>query len=258
MKTEEVGPGITLIQGDCLEVMDDPHVRLDYEAVIADPPYGHGHWKRKHPKDKFCRPAKEGWDEWSTDWLNFMDFNHVRVLSFCPQTRLGEYIDIAQANQVPWRLLMMLRPNPKPRGAYGGGVLDYGFEPIFTFGKIKGEGRDYKTASIRNGAWVKGQLKGTATHPHQKPLAIMRWLVRLAAPVGATILDPFAGSGTTGVACVLEGRKCVMIEREIEYCEIVRRRLDRPWPKPQWVHARSGCPLMTDPVQARNNGRRKK
>jgi DNA modification methylase len=45
----------------------------------------------------------------------------------------------------------------------------------------------------------------------------MRWLVRLIAPPGATVVDPFLGSGTTGMACVLEGRDFIGIEREAEY-----------------------------------------
>ncbi len=253
MTAKELAPGIRLIQGDCHEIL--PSVRCD--SIVVDPPYGTGSWARRDPKDKFCRPTKEDWDEWSTAWLTLVDMRHTKVLSFCPQTKLGEYIDIANESSIPWRILLMLRTNPKPRSAYQG-TLDYGFEPIFVFGKVKGEGRDYKMASIRNGAWVKGMVKGTAEHPHQKPLAIMRWLVRLAAPVGGLIVDPFAGSGTTGLACVLEGRKCLMIEREEEYCNVIRKRFDRPFPKPQWLHPRKGTALMTDPDQARANGRRKK
>ena len=53
----------------------------------------------------------------------------------------------------------------------------------------------------------------------------MRYLCRLVTPAGALVLDPFAGSGTTGVACVLEGLRFVGIEREPEYVEIARRRI---------------------------------
>jgi hypothetical protein len=64
-------------------------------------------------------------------------------------------------------------------------------------------------------------------HPTVKPLALMQYLVRLTAtPFGGVVLDPFMGSGTTGVACVLEGRSFVGIEREAEYLEIARRRID--------------------------------
>jgi DNA modification methylase len=64
------------------------------------------------------------------------------------------------------------------------------------------------------------------THPTVKPLALMKWLVKLVAHPGDTVLDPFTGSGTTGVACVELGRDFVGIEREAEYVEIARRRIE--------------------------------
>jgi hypothetical protein len=63
------------------------------------------------------------------------------------------------------------------------------------------------------------------THPTVKPLALMRWLVRLVTPPGGTVLDPFTGSGTTGRAAILEGRQFAGIEREPEYFEIAKRRV---------------------------------
>jgi DNA methylase len=65
---------------------------------------------------------------------------------------------------------------------------------------------------------------GTA-HTTVKPLALMRWLVRLVTPPGGTILDPFAGSGTTGEACVIEGFRAVLIEREEPHAELIKARL---------------------------------
>jgi len=61
-------------------------------------------------------------------------------------------------------------------------------------------------------------------HPTQKPLALIKWCLD-KAPEATTVLDPFAGSGTTGRACKDLGRKCVMIEREERYCEIAARRM---------------------------------
>jgi DNA modification methylase len=62
-------------------------------------------------------------------------------------------------------------------------------------------------------------------HPTVKPLALMRWLVRLLCPPGGTVLDPFTGSGSTGAACVLEGRRFVGIERDGRYVPIACARL---------------------------------
>lgn len=62
-------------------------------------------------------------------------------------------------------------------------------------------------------------------HPTVKPLALMHWLVRLTCLRDGAVLDPFAGSGTTAVACVQTGRRCVLIEREAKYVEIAIRRV---------------------------------
>jgi site-specific DNA-methyltransferase (adenine-specific) len=73
----------------------------------------------------------------------------------------------------------------------------------------------------------------TNFHSTVKPLALMRYLVRLSkTPTGGVVLDPFMGSGTTGMACVLEGRSFIGIEREAEYMEIARRRIAACEPEP--------------------------
>jgi site-specific DNA-methyltransferase (adenine-specific) len=64
-------------------------------------------------------------------------------------------------------------------------------------------------------------------HPTVKPLALMRWLVRLTTPPGGIVLDPFAGSGTTGIGAVLEGRRFLGLEREAAYVDIACARLTR-------------------------------
>ena len=56
----------------------------------------------------------------------------------------------------------------------------------------------------------------------------MRWLVRLVAPQGATILEPFAGSGTTIEACIAEGMRCIAIEREEQYLPLILDRISKP------------------------------
>lgn len=73
-------------------------------------------------------------------------------------------------------------------------------------------------ASVRErGAGIK--------HPTVKPLALMRYLCRLITPPGGTVLDPFAGTGTTLMACELEGFNSIGIEQKPEYCEIAKQRL---------------------------------
>jgi DNA modification methylase len=64
------------------------------------------------------------------------------------------------------------------------------------------------------------------THPTVKPVALMRWLIRLTCPPAGTVVDPFAGSGSTGVAALHERRAFVGLERDEEYARIARARLE--------------------------------
>ena len=64
-------------------------------------------------------------------------------------------------------------------------------------------------------------------HPTVKPLSLMRWLVRLVTPPGGTVLEPFAGSGTTVEACIVEGFDCIAIEKGDEYLPLIMQRIHR-------------------------------
>lgn len=63
-------------------------------------------------------------------------------------------------------------------------------------------------------------------HPTVKPLDLMQWLAKMLCPPGGTILDPFAGTGTTGEAAFREGFNAILIEREAEYRADIARRMD--------------------------------
>jgi site-specific DNA-methyltransferase (adenine-specific) len=65
-------------------------------------------------------------------------------------------------------------------------------------------------------------------HPTVKPLDLMAWLIRLVTPPGGLVLDPFAGSGTTAEACIIEHYKCITIEREATYLPLIVARLTKP------------------------------
>jgi site-specific DNA-methyltransferase (adenine-specific) len=81
---------------------------------------------------------------------------------------------------------------------------------------------------------ISASAERVASHPTVKPVALMRWLVRLVTPPDGVALDPFMGSGTTGVACVREGRSFIGIEREPEYHAIAEARI---------AHARGETPV---------------
>ena len=62
-------------------------------------------------------------------------------------------------------------------------------------------------------------------HPTVKPVELLKWLVPLVTPKGGTVLDPFAGSGTAGIAAMATGRRAILIESEPAYCADIRERL---------------------------------
>jgi DNA modification methylase len=74
--------------------------------------------------------------------------------------------------------------------------------------------------------YLRGETARRNTHPTVKPIDLMRWLCRLVTPPGGTVLDPFTGSGTTGVAAHLEGFDFIGCEREAEYATIARARIE--------------------------------
>ena len=77
----------------------------------------------------------------------------------------------------------------------------------------------------RNSDWRGEKIGATNRHPTVKPTDLMAWLVRLITPPGGIVLDPFAGSGSTLVAAKRERFQYIGIERELEYCDIIRKRM---------------------------------
>ncbi len=94
--------------------------------------------------------------------------------------------------------------------------------------KTAGQATDRKegSAGLNNPRAGAGRTGGARNfHPTVKPIELMRWLVRLVTPPNGIVLDPFTGSGTTGIACRYENRPFIGIEREAEYREIAERRI---------------------------------
>lgn len=89
-------------------------------------------------------------------------------------------------------------------------------------------GEDYRrkiNTSKQSDDGLRGDVPRANTHPTVKPVALCEWLCRLISREGQTVLDPFTGSGSIGVACIRTGRKFIGIEKESEYLEIARRRI---------------------------------
>ncbi len=112
--------------------------------------------------------------------------------------------------------------NGTTRNVYSDHIRSTDLQP--GYGDNGGASRFFYTAKADSGERVK--VNGVA-HPTVKPLSLMRWLVRLVTPPGGTVLEPFAGSGTTVEACVLEGFQCIAIEREAEYLPLIQQRINR-------------------------------
>jgi len=94
-----------------------------------------------------------------------------------------------------------------------------------------GDGR----AVAADNAYQRGATQRLNIHPTVKPVSVMRWLVRLVTPPGGTVLDPYAGSGTTGIAATLEGFDFVGCELSHEYADLARGRIAHARANPrQW------------------------
>jgi DNA modification methylase len=121
--------------------------------------------------------------------------------------------------------------DPDGRGIYGKGFPRGDLRTV-GYGDSGGASRFFYTAKASAADRGPGN-----DHPTVKPVDLMRWLVRLVTADGGTVLDPFAGSGTTGVAAVIEGRQAILVEREPcgacrdscpDYIRLINERLGRP------------------------------
>lgn len=216
-----------IIHGECVEIMRRMEAGT-FDAVVTDPPYGTG--GRRRPtrgggRNATARLARDEWDQWSVEWVPEavrLLTTGARVACFCPVVRIGDMIAAARAAGLPYLTRVVWRkPDPMPpyRGRLAQAVED---ALIFGSGPLGADGE--------HNVWVgsaprAGRDADGTGHPNQKPIGLMRWLCRLVAPPGGTILDPFAGSGTTLVAAGMEGRSSVGIEQDGTYCAIARDRV---------------------------------
>jgi DNA modification methylase len=98
------------------------------------------------------------------------------------------------------------------RGADSGGASR--FYPVFRY-------------QAKAPASERPRLEDGTAHSTVKPVQLMRWLARLVTPPGGIVLDPFGGSGTTAEACVTEGFRCIIVEQDASYAELIKARLSR-------------------------------
>jgi len=100
----------------------------------------------------------------------------------------------------------------------------------FEWGEVGRKTNDYRDTGTAARFFYCAKASKTerngSKHPTVKPLALMRYLCRLITPKNGIVLDPFAGSGTTGQAALDEGFQSILIEREKEYCDFMRNRFN--------------------------------
>lgn len=219
-----IGP-CRLIQGDCLEVLPDIG-RVD--AVVTDPPYG----------EKTHSGMRNGYGENSIDFASTSVESVRRVMSLCvPRRWLVTFIewrfcgDLERAPPARMRFVRMgvwVKTNPMPQ--LTGDRPGTGWEAIAI---LHGDGRLRWNGGGKPAVYSHGKSRygyfGPSLHPTEKPLGLVQEIVEDFTDFDETILDPFMGSGTTGVACIKTGRQFIGIEKEPKYFDIAVNRIRRAW-----------------------------
>ena len=202
------------------------------DAVITDPPYGlregaaivrrggaviddgDGSWNRTDDPFAFMGEAAR------------VVMNGGHVATFLDRSRYRECDDRARAVGLEcWQMFYLVKqaPAPTPRPCFASAVEDCA---IFA---VVGVRRRWYGGGYTPNRWIgmtPNRLGTGSGHPSEKPVEPMLMLARALTPPGGLILDPFMGSGTTGVAAVREGRRFIGIECERRYFETAVRRID--------------------------------
>jgi len=217
--------GVTLYQGDCLDIL--PTLE-GVDAVVSDPPYGIGHKARpnqsqggKTLRNKFR--AGDAYGKHSGSIIgDLAPFDPSPWLGFpCAMWGAGYYHErLPRGGWLLW--------DKKCTGGYDnwnsadGDMAWMSREAaprvfrLVWIGLVRGE------VEKASGGQNRGSL-----HPNEKPVRLMAWTMdNLKVPEGATVLDPYMGSGTTGIACIRTGRNFIGIEKDPEHFETARKRIE--------------------------------
>ena len=210
----------TLYRGDCMEVL--PTLRAD--AVITDPPYS----ANTHKMAKTNRGAGHGVGLITFAALTGDEFDSV--MSACLNASDGwvvatcDYKHAARFYESPAfvRLGAWVKPNPMPQ--ISADRPGQGFETVL----VLHSGRTPKRWNRGGGAGVwTFPVHSDALVPTQKPIGLACSFVSDFTQPGQTVIDPFLGSGTTGVACAQLGRKFIGIEASQQHFDIACRRIEQ-------------------------------
>jgi DNA modification methylase len=203
--------GIALYHGDCRAVLAElPEGSVD--AIVTDPPYGIDHSSNYGASWEGTRIANDH-DTALRDWI----------------------IDWAEVRCIPWACFgswKAPRP-PQSRGiliwdkgpAFGMGDLSFPWKMSWEEIYVGGPGwRGKRDEGVLRGHMVVSWESRGRKHPHQKPVSLINRLLS-KLPEDMVILDPFAGTGTTLVACIKAGRCGIGIETDPQYLPVIEHRL---------------------------------
>jgi DNA modification methylase len=207
MRVEQIGSA-TLYLGDCRDILPTlPKV----DAVVTDPPYGIGRDKGmggggvcgKTGRQRQPKTYTGEWDRAAISVAFLLDAAPTQIIWG------GQYF----AGELPSRPVWLIWDKQQTMPSYGDGELAWTNLPGTAVRKF--------TLAL-NALIARGE---TGMHPTQKPVALLKWCLGFI-PRAKTILDPFAGSGTTGVASVQMERDFIGIEREQKYFDIACKRIE--------------------------------
>lgn len=196
---------VQLYLGDCLEILP---TLGNVDAVVTDPPYGMAYrsgW-RQVQHGMISGDQDAALLSWCCDWSR-RNARHSSYL-FC---RWDNIPDVSTPDSfVTW-----------VKNDHSSGDLQHKHGRA-TEGIVFYRGPDHRWASGRPRDVVFADRVDAGRHPTEKPVSLMIQVVEWTI---GTVVDPFMGSGTTGVACVQEGRRFIGIEKEPKYFEIAKRRI---------------------------------
>jgi len=243
IQKETISDDAILFHGDCLDILPE---LSGIDAVIADPPYSSGgmtHSERmRNPSDKYQSSDvkkkfadfegdnrdQRSWTLWMWTWLHRLESATKDGAMYCLFTdwrQLPATTDALQFAGLIWRGLAVwdkinARPMPN-RFRQQAEFIVWGTKGSRSFEKKDAE---YLDGVFRHMAPSTKERK----HMNQKPVPLIECLCRVARK-GEVVLDPFMGSGSTGVACVRSGRKFIGIEKSQHYFDVARRRIEEEY-----------------------------
>lgn len=221
--TRQIGD-CTLILGDCLEVMKELE---PVDAVVTDPPYGIGEANGKNKsRSKLVASVDYGSKAWDNGTADAAIYS---AIDLCKSAIVfgGNYYALPPSSC--W--LVWDKENGKSD---------------FADCELAWTNLPKSVRKIRY-MWhgmLRANNEPRGSHPTQKPLGVMRWCLN-HVPNAETILDPFMGSGTTGVACVQLGRKFIGIEQDPDYFQIACERIEEAYKQPRLFDEPKPNPIQT-------------